>query len=267
MTSLLEDTGLDYQAHRQAVLYINGEYWGIYNIRERINEHFLAYNHGVDADEVDLLQGDGWVRAGSSDHYFDMLEFVREHDMSQPENYAYVKTQMDVTNFIDFWVCKIYFTQTDPNIRFWREQSPEGTWRWIVFDLDWGFWEEHLTYHTLSAVTAPAGTAWARMDTTLLQNLMQNPQFQQEFIERMAHYLNEVFYPQRVLERIDRLAANIETEIERDFARWGRSLATWHQHIDILRRFAQERPAHLLRHIQQYFSLQDEDMQIFDAWE
>ena len=267
MTSLLKDTGLDYQAHRQAVLYINGAYWGIYNIRERINEHFLAYNHGVDADKIDLLQGDGWVRAGSSAHYFDMLRFARRHDMSQPENYAYVQSQMDVINFIDFWVSNIYFTQTDPNIRFWREQRPEGKWRWIVFDLDWGFWDEHITYNTLGAVTAAEGTSWARIGTHLLRNLMDNTQFRETFVERTAHYLNDVFNTQRVLERIDRLAANIETEVERDFARWGRPLHVWHQHIDILRRFAQERQGHLLPHIQRYFSLSDEDMQIFDVWE
>ena len=127
MTSLLANTGLDYQAHRQSVLYINGEYWGVYNIRERINEHFLAYNHGVDSDEVDLLMGNGWVRSGSRTHYDNMVNFARRNDLSVPENYEYMKTQMDIKNYVDYWVAQVYFAQTDSaNIRLWREQSEEG---------------------------------------------------------------------------------------------------------------------------------------------
>ncbi|MDW7740330.1 MAG: lamin tail domain-containing protein, partial [Bacillota bacterium] len=77
MTSLLGDMGLDYQAHRQAVLYLNGEYWGIYNIRERANRYMIAHNHDLDPDKIDLLQANWIVRAGSNADYLDLLNFVR----------------------------------------------------------------------------------------------------------------------------------------------------------------------------------------------
>ncbi|MCR3923552.1 MAG: CotH kinase family protein, partial [Firmicutes bacterium] len=131
MTSLLSDTDLDYQAYRPAIVYLNGQYWGLYNIRERINEHFIAYNHDVDPLKIDLLQGNKIVRAGDDKHYVAMRDFVATHDMRQEENYAYVQTQMDVENFIDYWVAQVYFANTDTsNIRFWREKSNEGKWRW-----------------------------------------------------------------------------------------------------------------------------------------
>lgn len=159
MTSLLEVTGLDYQAHRQAVLYLNGEYWGIYNIRERANRYMVAHNHGLDPDRIDLLQGNWRVRAGSNEEYLALLDFVRNNNLSLEENYAYVRGKMDITNYIDALVEQVYFAQTDQgNIRYWREQSNEVKWRWLVYDLDWAFWPGHLQNNTLAAMISPAVT-------------------------------------------------------------------------------------------------------------
>ena len=268
LTSLLEDTGLDYQAHRQAVLYINGSYWGIYNIRERINEHFLAYNHDVDPDNVDLLQGNGWVRSGSNDHYVSMLNYARSNNLSDPENYEYIATQMDIVNYIDYWVAQIYFGHTDSgNIRFWREQSPEGKWRWITFDQDWAFWGDNYSHNTIRFVTNPAGTGSGQaLNTDLMVNLMRNDQFRDKFIERLAYHLNYTFETGRVLERIDTLAKNIESEMPLQMERWGGTMNNWHHHVNILRIFAERRQGYLLKHIQGYFNLSSEEMGIFNAW-
>ena len=269
MTSLLEGTGLDYQAHRQSVLYINGEYWGIYNIRERINEHFLAYNHGLDPDKIDLLQGSGWVRSGSNEHYYEMLNYARANDLSDPRHYEYIKTQMDIINYIDYWVAQIYFAQIDSaNIRFWREQSPEGRWRWITFDLDWAIWGDNYSHNTLRFVTSPAGTGSGRsLNTDLMVNLLRNDHFRQAFVERLAYHLNNTFAAERVLDRIDTLAENIEPEMTRHLERWGGSMNHWTGHLGIMRTFAERRHSYLLGYIRDYFSLTSEEMQIFDAWE
>ncbi len=268
MTTLLAGTGLDYQAHRQAVLYINGEYWGIYNIRERINEHFLAYNHGVDADKLDILQGNGWVRAGYNSHYVQMRNFIRARDMSRAENYEYIQTQMDVQNYIDYWVAQIYFAQTDSaNIRFWREQSEEGRWRWITFDLDWAFWVNNYDHNTLRFVTNPAGTGYGRnLSTVIMTNLLKNPDFRDLFIERLAYHLNYTFETGRVLTLIDELVANIEPEMPRQLERWGGSMSRWNSEVDVLRTFAERRHAYLLRYIKNYFKLSSDEMKIFYAY-
>lgn len=268
MTSLLADTGLDYQAHRQAVLYINGEYWGIYNIRERINEHFLAYNHGVNPDAVDILQGNGWVRSGSNQHYRDMVNFVRGNNMSRPENYQYIQTQMDVQNYIDYWVAQIYFAHADSaNIRFWREQSEEGRWRWITFDLDWAFWINSYRHNTLAFVTNPAGTGYARsLNTDLMTGLLRNRDFRDKFLEHLVYHLNYTFATERVINRIDELAANIETEMPKHLERWGGSMSNWEYHVNVLRTFAENRQHYLLRYIRSYFNLTGEDMEKFYEW-
>jgi hypothetical protein len=270
MSSLLENTDLDYQAHRQSVLYINGEYWGIYNIRERINVHFLHHNHGVDPDRIDILQGNGWVRDGSNAHYRALEDYARKHNLADPVHYEYMKTQMDILNYIDYWVAQIYFAQTDSaNIRFWREQSPEGVWRWITFDQDWGFWRNNFHHNSLAFVTNPQGTGYARgLRTTLMTNLLANREFRALFIERLAYHLNVTFETQRVLDRIDHLAENIADEMPRQIQRFGGpgSMSNWEQDVEMLRTFARNRHAYLHRYIQEYFRLSNEEMRIFDGW-
>ncbi|HSL93320.1 MAG TPA: lamin tail domain-containing protein [Bacillota bacterium] len=266
MTSLLAETDLDYQAYRPVVVYINGAYWGIYNIRERINEHYIAYNHDVDPTKIDMLQGNNLIRVGSGDDYAALTAYIDRNDMRNPDHYAYVQTKMDVTNYIDYWITQIYFGNTDSaNIRFWREQSDEGKWRWIVYDLDWGFFTWN--HNTLVYVTHPAGTGYAsRLSTTIMYNLMQNNDFRQEFVERLAYHMNHTFTKERVLARIDERVAEIESEVPRHLARWNLSMANWQSHVSSLRTYAEARTDQVLGYVQRYFRLSNEEMRIFDAW-
>ncbi|HZK24357.1 MAG TPA: CotH kinase family protein [Oscillospiraceae bacterium] len=265
MTSLLSETTLDYQAYRPAIVYLNGEYWGIYNIRERINEYFLAYNHDLNPQQIDLLQGNTIVRAGDSKHYVAMREFVADHDMSKQENYDYLQTQMDLDNFIDYWLAEIYFANTDnANIRFWREKSDAGKWRWIVYDTDWGFF--NVNHNTLASVTNPEGTGVGRnLYTTLLVNLLKNKDFKTKFIQRGAYHLKHTFSAERVIQRIDEMASVIEPEMPKHLKRWGGSMSEWQYHIQRLKNFAEKRPALVANHFQNKFNLSSKEMEIFTA--
>lgn len=269
MTSLIQDTGLDYQGYRQVVLYINGEYWGIYNIREKINRYFIAGNHGIeDLDTIDILEGNAKVKAGEADHYLEMMDFITQNDLSIPENYEYIKTQMDVSNFMDFQISQMYFANVDMgNIRFWRERVPEGKWRWIVFDTDLGFGS--VNHDTVWFLLNPAGTGHGNMfSTRLINNLMKNNEFKDEFVKRFAYHLNNTFEAGRVLQVIDDLAANIESEIPNNLNRWTRpeSFEYWQSQVNQLRMFAVNRHQYLLKYIQKHFNLTNEEMKIFDAF-
>ena len=273
MTSLMEDYEADIQGYRQTVLYINGRYWGIYNIREKINTHYLASNHGVDPDNVDLLEGNAqhpsFFKAGDNEHYNAMLDYISRNNMNDPDNYAYIQSILDIESFADFHIASMYFAQTDNgNIRFWRERSEEGKWRWILYDLDWAMWQDP-SHDTVGHIINPQGTGIGRMfSTRLIRGLLSNDEFKQFYVERFAHHMNLTFHPDRIIERIDTLAANIETEMPRSIQRWPSpsSMDNWRMHVERLRNFARRRPAHLVRQIQRHFRLSDSEMQIFDAW-
>ena len=167
---------------------------------------------------------------------------------------------------MDYIIAQVYFANTDSaNIRFWRERTEGAKWRWIVYDLDWGFFS--LNHNTLASLSNPAGTGWAQaLNTVFTRNLILNDEFRRQFIERFAYHMNYTFTPERVLDRIDEIAAVLEPEMPRHFQRWGGSMSSWHAHVEGLRDFARKRPAIVLKHIQSKFGLSNEEMSIFDAW-
>ena len=138
-TSLMDGSGLETQAFRPAAVYLNGEYWGFYNIREKISEHFLDDKINVKKSKINLLELDGDVIQGSNEHYFDLIEFITNNSLDSAENFNFISNEIDIENLIAYQVAQIYFDNRDwpmANIKFWN--SPDTKWRWILYDTDFG---------------------------------------------------------------------------------------------------------------------------------
>ena len=136
------------------------------NIREKQNEDYLSDHHGVDPDEVDILEGNASIIEGENVHYNDLLDYIDTHSLSDPEHYDHVRTQMDIDNYIDYQIAEIYFANTDwpgNNIKYWRQRTDTGKWRWMVFDTDFGFGyfsNAQVNSNTLAMATDPSGPGW-----------------------------------------------------------------------------------------------------------
>ena len=142
MTSLVDDWDIEKQDYRPAHVYINGDYWGIYNFREKVNRYFLADHHdNVHKDSLDLIEHRLVRKRGSKKHYQKLWEFLETYSLNNSTNYAHIKSQMDVDNFMNYQIAQIYFDNQDAggNIKFWRPHKANGKWRWILFDTDWGY--------------------------------------------------------------------------------------------------------------------------------
>ncbi len=269
---------LDYQAYRPSVVFINGEYWGIHNIREKMNEDYLASNHGVDPENVDILERDSKAIEGDNIAYKHLLEFVSTHDMALTENYEYAKSKMDMDEYIDYNILHLYSAKSDwpsNNIKYWRTRTPDGIWRWMVYDMDFGFGLDterfHLgtyDYNMLELSTDPKGDTWNNppWSTLLFRMLLKNPEFKSEFIQRFSDHLNTTFEPQRILNMIDSFKVRIEAEIPRHIERWGGAYALelgyvfespeeWDDNIDVMREFAVKRPDYMRQHLIDEFGL------------
>ncbi len=261
LTGLLRGADIEYQAYRPTVVYINGEYWGIYNLREKINEHFLASKWGVDPDEIDLLEAGGSVIHGSNEDYLNLLDFIETASLSSPDNYEFVSSQMDLDNFALYQAAQIYFDNQDwpgNNIKYGRHQ--EGKWRWIIFDTDFGFgtWNDFNYFNnTLEFALAPNGPFWPNPPwaTFLLRELTQTTPFRNLFVNRFADELNSRFLPERVNEHIDSLAMRVEDEIPDHFERWGESSGNWENRINAMKNFANERQPYIKQYIRDEFGL------------
>ena len=205
MQSLVSHTGLDTMAYRPVVVFLNGEYWGIYNMRQRLDEYYLASTYQLDPDKVvilryyqDLFRG----LPGDNNPYRAMLKFIGDNDVSEKQNYDYIKTLMDTDNFIDYQASEIYFANTDwplNNIRYWRYKTDtynpdalpgqDGRWRWMLFDTDSGFGllDKNGLYdhNTLEVAEDPVTSIGF-----LLSSLLENEEFKIQFINTIADHLN-----------------------------------------------------------------------------
>ncbi|MCS7035304.1 MAG: CotH kinase family protein [Saprospiraceae bacterium] len=260
MNRLTDDWGLEKQAFRPALLYLNGQYWGLYHIREKINARFLEDHADVDRDSLDLLEHQRHVRHGTNDHYLRLLEYIRTHDLAVPAHYEWVRGQMDVENFIDYQIAQIYCFNFDAggNIRYWRPHRPGGRWRWILFDTDWGFGMHDPNAWQADAIaffTEPNGPRWPNppWSTFLLRNLLRNREFQQQFVNRFCDRLNTSLSAENVLREVEWFERTLGPEMPRHLQRWRRSEANWRRHVAIIRQFAQQRPAVLYQHLAQHF--------------
>ena len=228
LTSLMDGSGLETQAYRPVVTYVNGLYWGLLNMREKMNEHYLASRFGIDPNEIDILGPFNELIQGSDVDYKSMLNFLESNSLASDENYQWISEQVDIDNFIIYHVAQIYFDNTDwpgNNNKQWRPKN--GKWRWMLYDTDFGFgtWSTvAFQNNTLAFALEPNGPFWPNppASTLLFRSLVENTTFRNKFVNQFADELNSRFLPERVGEHIENVAANVASEIPDHYTRWGR---------------------------------------------
>lgn len=245
-----------------AILFLNGESWDIYQIRERIDEDFLADRYGMDA--VDLLDSpESALREtliGDRAHWDALMAYVESHDLADPAAYAHVQSQVDLENFIDYVVIQIYSANTDwpaHNVYQLRPRTPGGRWQWLFWDSDNGFGadvysqiETDMISHLLDYNHPETGGR----DVLLFRKLLHNPTFFERFITRAADHLNTVLAPSAVVTQIDALAGELAPDIAFETRRWP-GPTDWHANVAQLRAFAEARPDYVRQHMAARFDL------------
>ncbi len=277
LTSLMRRSGLDFQEHNPVATYINGSYWGMYNLREKINEHMLASKHNIDADEITLLTNNAEEIEGSNDEYRALINYIRSTNLSIDTNFEYVAERIDLEEYALYQAANIFFGNTDwpgNNIKFWKH--PEGKWRWIMYDTDFGFgpfWNtENYEEDTLEFALDPNGPGWPNpsWSTLLFRRLITNIGFRNRFINRYADELNTRFLSANVNAHIDQIYQSIAPEINAHYQRWKsdpsltqnnppviiENTNNWvNYYVNIMRNFADKRPSIAKNHIQSKFNL------------
>ncbi len=263
------------QSYRPSVVFINGEYWGIHNIRERFDKHYLEGAYGVDPENIDLLEVNANADEGDADHYNSMISFIQSNTLASNANYEYVITQMDVSSFIDYQIANIFAANTDwpgNNIKYWRlrtnqympnaPKGHDGRWRWMLYDTDFGFGLSNAANHnTLQFATDPNGPSWPNpsWSTLLLRKLLENESFKYNFINRFADLLNTTYLPTRMVDIINQMKQVLNPEIQEHINRWRSpgwgSISNWNNEVNAMIIFANQRPANQRSHIRSFFSI------------
>jgi hypothetical protein len=263
MTQLAAPTGVAIQAYHPAIVFLNGEYWGIQNLREKISEHYLKSNFGVDKDNVDILRHNGVKRHGSSANYKKLLRFLRTEDMSSDITVAELRTFMDVEDYLRYNIAETYSDNRDAggNIRYWRERNDSAKWRWVLYDLDLGLGNNAYTGYkrnTVKKFTSPNYEAWPdpAWSTFIIRKLLENETVKNQYINTFADHLNTVYSSETALALIDEIYGNLVTEMPYHVDKWKTTVENWDFHVDVVREFVRERPAYLRRFILQKFDLE-----------
>lgn len=244
LVSALADTVLDVMASRPAVFYINGRYYGIYFIREKINKHFIASHYGIPADSLDIIQGYSTCEEGSVWEFSRLISFVKTHDLSKAENYSYVCDRVDVQNFADWVIAEIWTGNMDPgNVRCFRSRHLDNKWRWILYDTDMGL--NSPTSKSFLDFLTPTDKDFRQTD--LIRGLLKNKDFRELFLSRLEFQMKNVWNAQRVNSFIDRFEEALDPEIPRNQKRWTGSYEGWKARIAKLHAYADGRQAFLKR--------------------
>ncbi|MDI6402636.1 CotH kinase family protein, partial [Balneolaceae bacterium ANBcel3] len=265
----------DTQAYRPFIVFINGEYWGIQNLRERYDAFYFERTYGVDPDNIDHLSENMEIKSGDSLHFSALRQFVSEHSLAEEKHFEYVKTQMDLDNFLDYIVAQMFIRNVDwpgNNQDYWRLRVPynpdapaghDGRWRWVVLDTDAAFGLLNPfrveSFNMLRHSTNDTYDEWPNYpwSTLLIRRLFENESFRNDFINRSADLMNTLFRPNHVISMIDKFEDMLEPVIEEHIKRWGQidSKQQWHFNIQRMRDFAEKRPEYHTRHIRDFFDL------------
>ena len=251
LSALAADTGVLYRESEVAVVYVNGKYWGVYNMRERVSEEMAAQYHGwEEPDDVEMGDGTG----ASSQGFSQMMRWVRTHDLSKDGNVAALREMMDIENYLEYVMLEMYANNQDlGNVAFYRNPKADNKWRWILFDLDLSFQlEGDNVTDWLHGDTAGSIT---HQSNVLFKGLMKNAALRDWFLRRFGELLATTFSAEHVTEMIRERYALLEPEMPGECARWNWTVSTWKHYVAKMTRYAQKRPEQLIEYLTDDFHL------------
>lgn len=244
---------LDLMAFRPSVVYVNGKFLGIHNIREKVDEDYIRQHYDLDGADFDMVEGGDTAEVGTTAAWEEFLDQAQNTDLSIEENFNAVAELMDIENFTDYIISEAYSANTslDHNTMVWKTLQG-GKWRWVLMDCDRGFFK--FDNSNLNYVVKQ--TYWP------LKQMLDNDGYKSYFCQRLADQLFTTFNPEEVCRQIDAHEADIAPLMETHVARWlgttssygdaMPSVAYWHDQVEALRDFAHGRVAILLNDLSNY---------------
>lgn len=241
-------TTLRYQRYRFAAVYVNGEYFGIFCFRDKIDEHFAAKVENVKKSEVEsIIEYETNAEYGSGIGYSKLVRFTINNDMSKAENYAQVEAQVNIDSLIDWTIAQAYTGNRDyPNER--KYKLADGKWTWVLYDVDWAFYYQSGAYNFVK-------NGRGEETTRMIGRLFKNATFRARYLERLGEQLRTTYTYENFAARAEEMTALLESEMPANCQRWGLSVKNWHSQIDKMLKFISERRAELIEQTRSYLSV------------
>ncbi|OYT15461.1 MAG: hypothetical protein B7C24_13015 [Bacteroidetes bacterium 4572_77] len=223
----MKDCDLEIQSGKPVAAYLNGQYWGVYHLREKIDRFYLVENCGVQTQELNLLEQNGLIIDGERQSFEELIQFVKDHDLSQETNYQHIEQEIDIYNWINNFVSNFYHMNTDwpqNNTKFWN--TPNRKWRQILVDQDvtMNYRTENMIHKNPISRIHEDSLSYVAI---IYKEIIKNKSFRRQFINRFSDLMNTIFLPQEYLPLLDSLMAEMDPEMEDHCQRWDKSYNTW----------------------------------------
>ena len=273
----LPDKHVINQAWQPVIVYLNGQYWGHYNLRERVSRYFVAQHEGIpleDADNMTIIEGGSTRYYGSNAEWVAFRKKMNESNpATNPEDLQYILDNVDVDSLFDWMALEMFFANTDSgNIRYYR--VPGGKWRWIVFDMDYGLFIA--ANNGVRNILNPKGHgANDDVDNSLFLKILENDQMRDKFLRRFGEIF-QFYTTERMLAQVDESYNLLQPEMKLHWERWApfnlKNIAFdlpqtadgatryWESRVERLRNVVRKRPRHCWVQAQEWFKLTDQQM-------
>lgn len=244
----ISDLNVSTMNYEPYVLFLNGEYWGVYWLNEKFDSNYFEYYYQVDKNNVIMIKN-GALEEGEEDdfkYYSNMIAFCSKSDVTKPENFEKVCELIDMESYIDYYAVMCYIARTSDwpwlNFGLWRAEKNEagpygdGKWRWIIFDLNSPGFEVDFD-----------SIAYVMEHDAMFNNLMTNDTFRAQFRNRIIELMNTVFDYKEIDERIEEFEAFMTEPMRENDRRFfnDASLSEFHKEIESLRNFFNRRKEYL----------------------
>ena len=272
-SSLSEGLGLCYQDGFPIVVFINGEYWGHYNLREKINKYMVAAWEGISLDEEDTVDAidilartgeDKWVQNGDNADWEALCDFCRTQDLNDPDNLRYVTDRLDVDNLFTHAAFEIILGNTDvTNIRMYR--VPGGKWKYLLFDVEAGFGSNSdSSTMPLEKYIRPVSDKPAAFRHEPLNALIKVPEMKAAFLTRFAGVLEHSFQWPYVESKFQVMEEKLELLLPRHIKRWKNiTLKNWRVNVNASKYYARVRPKLVVNMLRKRMNLTDEEVETY----
>ncbi len=277
---LYNQVDIDLMAYEPVVVYLNNEYWGFYGLREMYNKHYVEAHHGVDKDSIDLIKNPykySEIKEGDKVAWNELTDFIENNSIQTDANYDFLDTKMDMNEFMNYNIAELYAANYDwpsNNVAVWRDRNG-GKFRWMFYDLDIssGFaqWSpSNAGFNAIVHATTMNGDDWPNNpeSTLFLRKILENQNFQDEFVQRTCTFGQTIFAPDRADHFIDSLSFKVASEVpalmdkfENSPADWfmwnanpvGGSLISWGINLNNFKNFWKDRLDNVLSNYENFF--------------
>lgn len=248
---------LDARSVEFCALYVNGQYWGVYDYREKVDDwHFTEYYYDQGQYDIDFLKtwGGTWAEYGQIDDWNTLVNFITSNDMTDQANYEYVKTELNVLSLIDYfctntWIASQYWLNWDT--AWWKGNNESGEakkWRYTLWDMDgslgsytnWGI-PPILTAFTEPCYGENLSNPGGQGHTLIMSALQENEDFFDTYINRYADHVNSTFRCENAIAHLDSMLAIVEPEMPRQIERWGGTMNEWQNNVEAIYDFVETR--------------------------